>query len=127
MKYLFAITIIVATIVLSQSCYYDNKEELYQFLISDCDTLNVTYSNQVVNTLNQQTCMNCHATAFAASSGGGIDLETYDNLKIYAQNGSLYGSVIHQSGFSPMPSAGVTIPECDQNIIKAWIDAGLPE
>ncbi len=126
MKYLVFLTI--ATFVFtSQSCYYDNEEDLYQYLnVSDCDTVNVTYSNQVVTTLNQY-CTVCHSAQAANIDGGGLDISTYANTKIYAENGSLYGSIIHDPSYSSMPKNVGKIPQCDQDIIKVWIETGMLE
>jgi hypothetical protein len=126
MKYLAFLTI--ATFVFaSQSCYYDNEEDLYQFFnTSDCDTTNVTYNNQVVAVLNQ-SCIVCHSTEAAPDNGGGLDISTFEKTKIYAENGSLYGSIIHDSSYESMPPSVGKIPQCDQDIIRIWIREGMPE
>lgn len=125
MKYLAFLTIVVFVFA-SQSCYYDNEEDLYQFFNSGaCNTTNVTYSTEVVATL-QQYCYSCHNAQTAATLGAGIDVSTYQQAKVYVDDGSLYGSIIHAAGFSPMPEGTGKIPQCDQDIIKAWIDAGAP-
>jgi hypothetical protein len=66
----------------------------------------------------------CHSTASAASSGGGIDLSTYTQVKIYATNGRLYGSINHTAGYSAMPKNLAQMPACQIIQIKKWIDAG---
>jgi hypothetical protein len=105
-----------------QSCYYDNKEDLYQFIVDEtCDTTSVSHINDIIPIMEQH-CLICHNDTRA---DGNVNLSGYDNLKLYAENGSLYGSVIHEAGYSPMPSAGQLIPQCDQDKIKAWIDGGI--
>lgn len=112
----------LAMALMLQSCYYDNKEDVYQFFEdATCDTTAVSHINDIVPIMDQY-CLVCHNDVQA---DGNVNLSGYDNLKIYAENGSLYGSVIHQAGYSPMPSAGQLIPQCDQDKIKAWIDNGM--
>ena len=126
MKYLTFLTIAIFVFT-SQSCYYDNEEELYQFInATDCNTTNVTYSDQVTTVLSQNCTVACH-NAQDAVNNGNLDLSTYALAKASAEDGSLYGSIIHDNAYSPMPSTGVFIPQCDQDIIKSWIDAGLPQ
>lgn len=124
-KFLAVFALIIFTL---GSCYYDNSEDLYGVWEAQngvCNTSNVTYSGDVVSTLNTY-CLTCHDTQSAASLGGSIDLSSYNNVKVYAEDGSFYGSIIHQAPYSPMPTAGQQIPPCDQDKIKAWIDAGMP-
>lgn len=106
------------------SCYYDNKEDLHQYYTDvTCDTTAVTYGNEVVAVMNQY-CVSCHN---ANVSEANVNLDGYDNAKLHASNGSLLGSILHQAPYAPMPSAGQRIPQCDEDIITAWINTGLPQ
>jgi hypothetical protein len=115
--------IIVLTIF--TSCYYDSKEFLYPELISGCDTSNVTFSNSV-SPLLQQFCYSCHSNASAASFGSNIKLQDYADVKNYADNGKLLGTVQQLSGYSPMPKGSGKIPNCDILLIEQWINVGTP-
>lgn len=66
--------------------------------------------------------MSCHA---GTGPSGGISLDTYASVKTVANNGRLYGSISHASGYVAMPQSG-TMSSCDIKKIKAWIDAGAP-
>ncbi len=101
-------------------CYYDNEEDLYPN--SGCDTTNVTFSGKVVPIL-QQNCYICHATAIA---NGGVILDTYAGVQVVVQNGKLWGSVNHESGFFAMPKDAPKLPDCDLAKIKIWLDKGAP-
>lgn len=106
------------------SCTYHNEEELYSATPDDsCNTENVTYTSDVLPVL-QTNCYSCHKREFAS---GGVILEGYDQVKIYATNGRLFGAISHSPGFSPMPKGGTKLPACDIEKIKVWIDAGAPE
>lgn len=126
MKYSFVAALAIVAFLVLQGCYYDNKTDLYQYYeTAACDTITpVSYANDIVPILTQD-CLICHDNA-SAPSNGSVSLEGYTNVKIYGGNGKLYGSVAQLNGYSPMPSAGSFIPQCSQDKIKAWINAGMP-
>lgn len=102
----------------SVGCYYDVEEELYPTL--ECQTEEVTYSNEVVSII-EKACFKCHD---AANNFANITLEGYDNLKKYVDNGQLLGAIRHDVGFSPMPKNEAQLLECDIEKIEAWIAKG---
>ncbi len=110
-----------ALVLSMPSCYYDNREDLFPE-VTACDTTNVSYAADVLPVLESQ-CLGCHNTA---SQQGNVNLEGYDNVRAYAQNGRLYGSIAWLNGYSAMPPAGSQLPTCTIDKIKAWVDAGAP-
>ncbi|MBU8892984.1 MAG: hypothetical protein KOO66_09410 [Bacteroidales bacterium] len=114
---------ILVIIVAVQSCYYDNEELLYPELSSACDTLNITYSGTISPILTLQ-CLSCHSSSAASAYGGGIRLEDYSDVKIYVDNGKLWGSVSHSSGFSPMPKEAGKMAGCKITQFEIWINSG---
>ena len=105
-------------------CYYDNEEELYPVVtIPSCDTINVSYTSTVLPILESE-CYTCHdqSTRF-----GNVNLEGYNNLKTYVDNGLFWGVISHQAGFAMMPKGGNTLPDCDLDKIHAWINIGAPD
>jgi hypothetical protein len=119
MKKMFLFSAIVA--VIFTSCYYHKEDILYG---TNCDTTNVKYSSTIKSLLNNYSCLSCHA---GANPPGGINLETYANVKTMVDNGRLYGAITHAGGFRPMPDGGSKMNFCDINKIKAWMDAGAPD
>ena len=111
---------LVAGIFMLSSCYYHKEDLLYG---SNCDTTNVTYSSTMRGLLNNYGCLGCHV---GNNPSGGINLETYDNIKTVIDNGRLYGAITHSAGFKPMPDGAAKMNPCDINKVKAWIDAGAP-
>ena len=101
-------------------CYYDKEDLLYP-QSGNCDTANSTYLTVVQPALQSYGCIGCHS---GSAPSGNILLNTYANVKSYAQNGKLYGSITHSAGYSPMPQGGNKMNTCMINKIKAWIDAG---
>ena len=98
-----------------------NQGAKNNFCSNSCDTTKFTYS-AAVQPIMQTYCVGCHN---AASAGGGIDLSTYAQTKIYAANGRLYGSISYSAGFSGMPKSA-KMQDCQILQIKKWIDAGAP-
>ena len=102
-------------------CYYDKEEELYG--ANPCDTNNVSYSGTIAGVINNYGCLGCHAES---SPSANINLASYTGVKARVTDGSLWGSINHSPGFSPMPQAAGKMSLCDISRIKAWIDAGAP-
>ncbi|MCB0705510.1 MAG: hypothetical protein KDC34_09385 [Saprospiraceae bacterium] len=117
------ILFVLGSLLIQSGCYYDNAQDLYQYVQVSCDTTDITYSGAVLQVLDNY-CLICHN---GADQQGNVNLEGYTNVALYSENGKLYGSVSHQSSYFPMPPTGQQIPECDQLILKTWIDAGWPE
>ncbi len=117
--------IISAASFLFWSCYYDSKEYLFPEISTNCDTTTITYSRSVVPVL-ENYCLSCHNTSSAGSLGGNIILEGYSNCKLKADDGSLLGSVSHQSGYSYMPKNSAKLDDCSISIIELWIKSGSP-
>jgi hypothetical protein len=116
-------SISIFLILYISSCYYDKEELLYGNVNAPCkDTIsNISYSQHVVPMLTQY-CYNCHTGNFPS---GGIVMGTYNADKTIAQNGKLYGSIIHAPGYKPMPEGMSKLTSCQIAALKQWIDAGL--
>jgi cytochrome c553 len=103
------------------SCYYDNEETL-KGTASTCDTAAVRYSVHITKIMNDY-CNDCHSTS---ANLGGVILDNYAAVRGYALDGSLYGSVNHDSKYSPMPKNSAKLSDCNIALIKAWYQAGAP-
>jgi hypothetical protein len=118
-KYTFVLGLLV---LLSGGCYYDVDEELYP--ASTCNTAGVSYATDVVTILTNNSCISCHNNA---NPQGSIQLDTYTGVKIYADNGRLFGSINHDVGYKAMPQGSTSkIDACSINKIKAWVADGAP-
>lgn len=116
---------IVLFIMFTWSCYYDSQEFLYPKLNITCDTSNVTFTLSVKPIL-EQFCYSCHSNLNAAAFGGNFKLEDYQDVKLKADDGHLYGAVDHLPGYSAMPKGGAKLDDCSIATIKKWIDSGSP-
>lgn len=101
------------------SCYYDNEEDLYPQPV-DCDTLNVTYS-QTIAPIMSTNCNACHG---GSAPNANVKTDTYNDLKIIADDDRLWGVVNHESGYSPMPKDRPKLNDCDLKKIRVWLDNG---
>lgn len=110
----------VLLIVLFQSCYYDNEEELYPG-VEECDTTNITYSGTVVPLMDSYNCISCHGSSFPQ---GNVVLDNYDDLKVVVDNGRFWGAINHDDGYSSMPQNLPKMDDCDLRKIRVWIDDG---
>lgn len=116
-----SIFVLLMSLCCLNSCYYDNAEDLYQFVQPvECNTVEATYQNTVVPILDSY-CIRCHRDA---RQDGNVNLQGYNNAKSYANDGSLLGSMNHEPGFSPMPSSGGKVPACEIEAIRLWVTAG---
>lgn len=91
---------------------------------TDCDSTNVSYATDVTNVL-QTHCSGCHGGS--ASSGAGIQMNTYSEVAALADNGRLLGAIQHDPGFTPMPLGQQPIDDCKIAIIRNWINEGTQD
>lgn len=111
---------------LSGACTKTNNNEL----ISGCDTVNMTYANNVVPIL-KYNCYTCHSVGNSVGSVG-ILLDSYQHLKPYTQFDSakmasiLVGNIEHDPGFVAMPYMKHKLDACSINQIVAWVNQGAP-
>jgi hypothetical protein len=109
--------------VATVSCYYDNKEDLYQNFPDNCNTTAVSYAVDIRPVIDQSCAfIGCHA---GASPAAGLKLETYAELKAIADNGKLVGRITGTSG-TVMPPTG-PLNDCSIQQITAWVNQGAPE
>lgn len=112
------ISVTILCVALLFSCTYNKEELLYS---NTCDTSNVKYSVQIVNTISVN-CLGCHD---AATGTGGIILEDYSNVRALALSGKLLGAITHSPGYRAMPDFAPKLPECRIAEIRTWIRNGM--
>lgn len=88
-----------------------------------CDTTGVTYAN-FIQPLMANKCQGCHT---GTAAGGNIKITNYAETKAIGQNGTLYGSVAHLTGYSAMPKNGAKFTQCQIDKINAWVKSGMPQ
>jgi len=88
--------------------------------IGSCDTTVFTYSG-AVKLIMDNKCAGCHNPS---NLGGNIDVSTFAAVRVVALNGKLYGSIAHQTGYSPMPKNAAKLSDCEIRQVQKWIIAG---
>ncbi|HMG82336.1 MAG TPA: hypothetical protein VK559_04830 [Ferruginibacter sp.] len=116
--------LVALVILLSIGCSKNNVETITGQSATTCDndTVNMKYNENIVP-LMKLHCYYCHGDANTAGSGG-INLATYDNLKLYADNSKLLGDLFHAPGFVPMPYGMPKLSDCDLNVFLDWVQNG---
>jgi len=82
-----------------------------------CDTMNVTYSNNVLPLL-QQNCFSCHS---GPNPSGNLDFTNYNQLAYIAQTGILLAAIRHEDGTLPMPQNANKLDDCSIATIAIWV------
>jgi len=107
--------LISLSIFLLSACTSHNEEELYGSL---CETENLSYASDIEEII-QTSC----ATAGCHVAGTGRNVyDSYDNLKLDVDNGTVLAKVITDA---TMPPGG--IDDCYYEKIKIWLDEGAKE
>jgi len=110
-------------LVLLYSCKKDSAVVMFPYK-GDCLTTNMKFSLDIKPILaNSCAFAGCHSTT---SKAGGYAYETYDEVILSANNGSLIGAIKHQSGYSTMPKGGSKLSNCQISKIESWISSGAP-
>jgi len=102
------------------SCYYDNEEELYPSSNLPCDSVVVSFKNDV-DPILQNYCVGCHNSN---NPSAGYVYDTYAGTKNSVDDGTLLGVTNHYTSFSPMPKGGSKLPLCELGKIRNWINEG---
>ncbi|MCB0643522.1 MAG: hypothetical protein KDC44_17870 [Phaeodactylibacter sp.] len=118
LRNLFFLTLSLAFLT---GCYYDNKEDLYQYIQQvDCTATAATFATDV-DPILATYCQLCHSNS---RQDGNVNLEGYQNVKPYVENGKLYGTMNHDAGFLIMPTSGVKVSFCELEKVRLWIANG---
>lgn len=105
--------------ILPMACYNDKEALLYPETNCTPPT-SPSYQTDILPLLSQY-CNSCHSGSFAS---GNVRLDSYTEVKKYADNGQLMGSINWSSGYSPMPKNGNKLSACKLGTIQAWVTAG---
>jgi hypothetical protein len=89
-----------------------------------CDTVNMEYTADIVPILEAH-CYSCHGNGNTGGSGG-INLDGYNNIKAWIDNGYVLGNIRHDPGFIAMPYQMAKLDSCTINKVEDWINQGAP-
>ncbi len=105
--------IVIGGIVTLNSCYYDNKEDLYGG-IAICDTTNTKYA-EVIQPIVVQYCTGCHG---GVSPSAGLSLEGYTNVK------NNYPGMLTAMKNGTMPKGSSKLDDCTILKVQTWVNRG---
>lgn len=103
-----------------------NEGKKNTICVNNCDTSNVTFSNSI-SIVIQNNCLGCHNTNNAVSSGGGILLDNYQNVKTQTVTGHLLCSLDWTSTCSKMPKGNTPLSFCDIRKFIIWNKNNCPQ
>jgi hypothetical protein len=87
--------------------------------INICDTLNITYQNNIKLIIDA----NCASSGCHDANSGSGNFTNFNGLKLKLDNGSFETRVIQQRN---MPPSG-PLPQNTLDDLKCWIENGYPE
>lgn len=117
MKNKFLILILVSVSFLIGCNSYNPKEYVKGLKASKSEVSFPDY-NLIQNKLLQPYCVYCHSTA--SGNGGGVNLETYQNVKNFID------SIHHTSVVSKTMPPGKPLPADLQLMLTNWVAQGAP-
>ena len=87
-------------------------------IAGNCVISNMSFSKDVLP-IFISNCNGCHN---AVAPSAGINLTTYAGT--IAVSARIIGSITHASGYAPMPTANISLSNCDISKISEWIKQG---
>ena len=85
-----------------------------------CDSTQSSFAANIYPLLNSY-CIGCHNSTRADAD---VDIDSYEKILPYVENGVLMGTIRHDQFFAPMPPTGSQISDCRIAQIQKWIDEG---
>jgi hypothetical protein len=126
MKYLKISALAIAFCAMYASCRYDKADELY--VTTGCDTTAAVTFSGFVNGVVDQNCLNCHGNLNNTTLGASINLEGYDNLIAYVNDGpnggSFMGAITHSPNNVAMPQGASQLDACTILKLQKWVNNG---
>jgi len=122
MKRVLGLILVGIIVVYFSSCTKDQADKV---IVAECDTLNLSYTNDVKIIIETYCTVTCH-TSSKPNGLSSANLEDYTNTKDEALNGTLLDAIKHETT-TPMPLGGTKLSDADIKTIFCWIENGAPE
>lgn len=101
------------------SCESENLEDLME----ETEETEVSYANDIEPLLRRE-CGDCHGGGINL---GDIDLSNIEGVREVGNTSQLVGSIKHEEGYANMPQDREQLPEDEIELIKTWVDEGMPD
>jgi hypothetical protein len=118
-----SLAVVLLIQLVAYACSWDNEVDLYPEL-SSCDTLIVSFQNDVVPILSS-SCYTCHSNMNAPDFAFGISFEDYED--VVEGSSLILGAIKHEEGYPAMPKGAAQLDTCSISKIEAWVNAGVPD
>lgn len=103
------------------SCSKDSMEQEPPTTMEEENEPESLSYNGAIKALFQANCTTCHS---GNNPPAGIDLTTYDNVKLHVSSGKVLAAMKNEA--NPMPPNGL-LPSTETDLIEEWIAKGFPE
>lgn len=111
------------TLVIISACNDDDATPDPKQQQELCDSIDVNYEINI-KPIMQTNCSTPYCHELGA---GGVNLNTYAQVKMAAEGGKFLKAIKHQAGASPMPKSGGKLSDGDIEAIECWIQNGYKE
>ncbi len=121
MKKIITASLTIATVAMAvymSSC----KSKQTTQVTSVCKGENPTYTADIKTIIDANCASTCHSERKKAD---GIDLSSYENVKMEAEKKRFIGSMKHEAGFDPMPKKHDKLDEATLQKISCWVENGM--
>lgn len=88
-----------------------------------CDSTASSFASDIFPLL-QNYCIGCHNVTRA---DGNVDIDSYDKIIPYVENGQLVGTMAHEPLFIKMPPGGSKVSDCRIAQVQKWINEGAQD
>lgn len=119
--------ILLWSMLMLNSCYYDNVQELHPQLLldSNCDTTAVMSFQTHIQPILNNSCGANNSCHNPQGAGGGYVLQNYNGVKSAVNSGKLLSSILWDGNAQQMPKGSPTqLSDCSIAKIQKWVDAG---
>lgn len=112
--------VLVCSALVIVSCSKDKKDT--NTLSVSCQNASDTiYYAVSIAPIMAAHCTGCHGVP---SNDGGINLETYQNVKSQTQDGQLLCSIAHECGVATMPKGAAKLSDAQIQTVACWKATG---
>lgn len=124
MKNIFLTVLVLISISIISSCYYDNFEELNPGAGLRCDTTkSVTFATDILPIMTSN-CGTNNAACHKAGASGFYQLDNIAGIDAAIADGKFIQSIKHQNGASAMPKNSPKLDDCSIALIDKWLSTG---
>jgi len=88
-----------------------------------CDSTQTSFASDIFPLL-QDYCIGCHNST---RSDGNVDIDNYNKIIPYVNNGALIATIVHDPLYPKMPPSGSKLSNCRISQIQKWINEGAQD